>query len=1192
MPVTIPIIHFNDVYRVRQRTKDGGTLGADQFVRKIQDIRESWGEPASLSNLAPPPTPSDPSTPRDWSQHASSRQRKGLVLFSGDLYSPSVESSVTRGTHLVPVINAINLDCACLGNHDWDFGYPHLQTLMSQNNFPWLFSNVVDRSTCSKSSSQDKVNWDEDLLHDDAQVNGTLRYWTTTVQSVKVGCIGIVEKEWIATVPNFPEGFVYRNMVNTAMRLSKTLRDENGEACELVIAITHSRLPNDIDFANAVGATLHADPNTHGVDLVLGGHDHIYYVGNGATSFQGDAFPRREPGTENDQNAMVVKSGTDFRDLSELKLELTDRNDAAIRKRTIQSLSVKRYRTATNDPSSPQLKSLLDNLLAKISKSTSQSVAYTLTPWDVRSEKVRTDESAFGNFVADVLMNSYEEVLRERDNRGELSETRPLNAREVDCCIICGGSLRGDQVYGPGKIALSDVLEILPFEDAVVCKELKGQDIWDALENGLSMYPKQEGRFPQVAGMMVRWDSTKPPGSRLVSVELLDNPLDTPANKHPTNNDTQHASEAMDVDDEEGKQRGQDGDQEQGDVGKLRRFSVTKHPQGGYDVEVHRPALVSRGALEMHKTYRVVTREYLTEGYDGFEALKRGTFVVDHENGQLMSAIVRKFLLGASYLWRMKQIRRLQAQTNLDADSSTFSSSASGSGSGSNVGVDANVGEIKAEAGEAREGDADTLSKRTRIAITRARSLNLLKRAMKHNAVNSPVTPTTPVKSSSFRARSGSLGTSKDDADADLWRMVVDQSPGGFRDALHVGGSEHHSKFDSVSKRFNEPLTTTSSNTNAAADTSSGSATRTYDGDASAKDSGVPAAKRLRSETKVNGEAGERVEDKGIDNALFDPSLASGLLTQIKELLALVAQAADSNGALYTTSETDGISASDAEDRVQDREEEQDDDTEAGGSGGANIALGSMAVDEGDEDATLSFLTNGGAKKDNRKSKGTPTQLSQHLVKRAHELRSSFAKLKEAAKSLPGGMEMGLSEQERLLSALEGFIARQDESFAQLGIGSEEEKKLRKDEDGANSSDEEDQKEERGGAFEDKSKISSNNFKHGAVASTSFHLNAQEMQRLREDIKASTSQTQTQSSAAAAAAAVVHGSESADGKGHKVLNGDGGSWDKQANNENNATEQKKVVTTVADQQEDDLSNLAFVSPLVDGRLVDIARQIA
>lgn len=1090
MPVTLPIIHFNDVYRVRQKDKkSGGTIGADQFAAKIQSIRESWGEPTNLSNL-PPPSSSD------WSAHSTSRERKGLVLFSGDLYSPSVESSVTRGTHLVPVINAMNLDCACLGNHDWDFGYPHLQTLMAQNNFPWLFSNVVDRSSSGAREGKAGENWDEDFQDDDAQVNGTLRYWTITVQGVKVGCIGIVEKEWIATVPSFPEGFVYRNMVKTALKLSQVLRDPKGEACELVIAITHSRLPNDIDFANAIGAIANPDPSSHGADLVLGGHDHIYYVGNGASSFEGDEFSRGEPGTEKDSAAMVVKSGTDFRDLSELKLELSDRDDNAVRKRTIKSLTVKRYRASPDDPTSPELKTLLDNLLAKISKSTGQSVAYTLTPWDVRSEKVRTDESAFGNFVADVLMNSYEEMLRERDNRGELSEKRPPNAREVDCCIICGGSLRGDQMYGPGKIALSDVLEILPFEDAVVCKELKGQDIWDALENGLSMYPKQEGRFPQVAGLMVKWDSTKPPGKRLVSVELLDNPLDSPS--------PMQGDDAMDVDDDEPN------------VGKLRRFSVTKTDQGGYDVEVHRPALVSRGPLEMEKTYRVVTREYLAEGYDGFDALKRGKFVVDHENGQLMSAIVRKFLLGASYLWRMKQMRRLQAKRE-GAEADKTSNGSSGDST-----------TVKKEGQDAQtEGEAvNTLSKRTRIAITRARSLNLLKRAMKHNAVDTPITteqqPSTPVKAPHpSRRRSGSLGSSDDN----LWRMVVDQSPGGFRDALHVGGSEHHSKFDSVSKRFNEPLNQQSNEGIAA--TSSHAATRSFDADADVE-MGVPASKRARTSEHADAGKGEVKSD----NALFDPSLASGLLAQIKELLALVTRAAQLDGKLYIPPASNGENALLAA---------EDDYAEA--SGGANIALGSMAVDDGDDDATLAFLTAGGANGGAR-SKGTPTQLSQDIVQRATELRASFKKLEEAAKTLPGGMDMSLKEQERLLGALEGFIQRQDEGLADLVKG-EDAKKRGKQENDA-------------GAFGN-GKVSSTNFNHGSIASSSFHLDQEQMNQLRQDIKASQSSSEV--------------------KGQNGTSKEEGS---------NAEEEKKS----EGEGEDDTSNLAFVSPLVDGRLVDVARQKA
>lgn len=42
-----------------------------------------------------------------------------------------------------------------------------------------------------------------------------------------------------------------------------------------------------------------------------------------------------------------------------------------------------------------------------------------------------------------------------------------------------------------------------------------GKQILDMLENGVSMYPKLEGRFPQVAGVSFAFDPHKPPGSRV-----------------------------------------------------------------------------------------------------------------------------------------------------------------------------------------------------------------------------------------------------------------------------------------------------------------------------------------------------------------------------------------------------------------------------------------------------------------------------------------------------------------------------------------------------------------------------------------------------------------------------------------------------------------------------------------------------
>jgi 5'-nucleotidase len=76
MSSKLSILHFNDVYRVTPQKfvpTSEETIDVTQFSALIEDIRAQWTE----SN------------------------QEGLLLFSGDVFSPSVESSVTRGSHMV-----------------------------------------------------------------------------------------------------------------------------------------------------------------------------------------------------------------------------------------------------------------------------------------------------------------------------------------------------------------------------------------------------------------------------------------------------------------------------------------------------------------------------------------------------------------------------------------------------------------------------------------------------------------------------------------------------------------------------------------------------------------------------------------------------------------------------------------------------------------------------------------------------------------------------------------------------------------------------------------------------------------------------------------------------------------------------------------------------------------------------------
>ena len=79
MTSTLSLLHFNDVYRVtpqRISSHPLETIDVTQFTALLHDLRSQW-------------------TLRD------DGNRDGLVLFSGDVFSPSIESSVTRGSHMV-----------------------------------------------------------------------------------------------------------------------------------------------------------------------------------------------------------------------------------------------------------------------------------------------------------------------------------------------------------------------------------------------------------------------------------------------------------------------------------------------------------------------------------------------------------------------------------------------------------------------------------------------------------------------------------------------------------------------------------------------------------------------------------------------------------------------------------------------------------------------------------------------------------------------------------------------------------------------------------------------------------------------------------------------------------------------------------------------------------------------------------
>ena len=78
----------------------------------------------------------------------------------------------------------------------------------------------------------------------------------------------------------------------------------------------------------------------HGVDLILGGHDHLYFVGRGVNSWDNFNVSEKVLGAELDNgDVLVVKSGTDFRDLSEIKIVLESTPKGSVRNKIVRSIT-------------------------------------------------------------------------------------------------------------------------------------------------------------------------------------------------------------------------------------------------------------------------------------------------------------------------------------------------------------------------------------------------------------------------------------------------------------------------------------------------------------------------------------------------------------------------------------------------------------------------------------------------------------------------------------------------------------------------------------------------------------------------------------------------------------------------------------------------------------------------------------
>lgn len=206
--VRVTILHVNDVYQFMP--VDGGKRGG--LARLLTLKKETLKENPNV-----------------------------IFTMGGDTVSPSVETRTYKGAQMIDAWNAVGLDLAVFGNHEFDIKTADLLARIKESKFTWLGANVIDTKT-------NKIFAD------------TPPFVVREFGGIKIGFVGLLLPETKQT-SSMEESLTVTDFCATAAKLVKQMRKK--AKVNAVVGLTHLSMAQDKQLAGC------AD-----FDLILGGHEH------------------------------------------------------------------------------------------------------------------------------------------------------------------------------------------------------------------------------------------------------------------------------------------------------------------------------------------------------------------------------------------------------------------------------------------------------------------------------------------------------------------------------------------------------------------------------------------------------------------------------------------------------------------------------------------------------------------------------------------------------------------------------------------------------------------------------------------------------------------------------------------------------------------------------------------------------
>ena len=356
-----------------------------------------------------------------------------LLMDAGDFSQGSTSVNVSEGATAVELMNMAGYDVATTGNHEFDFGYANLRTLMESAEFPILAANAF--------TAEGDLAMDGDNL-------------TFQLGDVTVGVFGLATPETATKAhPAKLEGVTFLAEDELFACAQEQVDELTAAGCDYIICLGHL----GIDAESTGNRSIDLLENVTGIDVFIDGHSH---------STQSD-IAEETNGTGMVGDTVLTSTGTKLESVGVVDIAADGTIDAS-------TISMEELNATEGFTPDQDIATRVSEINAQIEEDMGQVIGTSEVDLDGVRENVRASETNLGDLITDAML-----WQAGQDNE------------EVDAAITNGGGIRAS--IAAGDITKKSVNDVLPFGNTLYVVELTGAELLEALEASTYCTPEPVG---------------------------------------------------------------------------------------------------------------------------------------------------------------------------------------------------------------------------------------------------------------------------------------------------------------------------------------------------------------------------------------------------------------------------------------------------------------------------------------------------------------------------------------------------------------------------------------------------------------------------------------------------------------------------------------------------------------------------